>query len=205
MRSLRPMFHCSACRFPPLLSRQDLRSQFLRLNPSVANSHGHVQTSERPHSTSASLPSPPKSPTPRGFEYRIGASFNAKSRPFNPTRHLFNFNPEVTLFLTGRPLTGQDAFFASRIGNSKNVAFGVADGVGGWASSGIDSAHFSHGLCRYMIVSARNAKAPEDKFTVRKLLQSGYEGVVAEPTIAGGGSTACVAVARNNGNVEVAK
>lgn len=107
--------------------------------------------------------------------------------------------------MTGRPGSGQDAFFASRIGNSSNVAFGVADGVGGWSDSGIDSAHFSHGLCRYMAISAREAGDPAEKFAVRELLQHGYLGVVADRDILGGGSTACVAVARNNGNLEVAK
>lgn len=107
--------------------------------------------------------------------------------------------------MTGRPGSGQDAFFTSRVGDSSHVAFGVADGVGGWSDSGIDSAHFSHGLCRYMAKSAREAGEPAETFTVRELLQKGYEGVVADRNIPGGGSTACVAVAGNNGNMEVAK
>lgn len=106
--------------------------------------------------------------------------------------------------MTGRPGSGQDAFFTSRVGDSSHVAFGVADGVGGWSDSGIDSAHFSHGLCRYMAKSAREAGEPAETFTVRELLQKGYDGVVADRTIPGGGSTACVAVAGNNGNLEVA-
>lgn len=107
--------------------------------------------------------------------------------------------------MTGRPVSGQDAFFASRIGNSGNIALGVADGVGGWADSGIDSAHVSHGLCRYMGKSAREMGNDADKLSARNLLQKGYDRVVADRHIPGGGTTACVAIARNDGYLEVAK
>lgn len=86
------------------------------------------------------------------------------------------------------------------------MAFGVADGVGGWSDSGIDSAHFSHGLCQRMIEVAENANTSTEKtLGAQKLLQKGYDAVVADETIAGGGSTACIAVGRDNGNLEVAK
>lgn len=203
---LSPILQSSACRFAPLFSQQDLRPQCLALNPQSNNILGDVRSSSRLYSTSLSRPSA-KSPQFGAFDYRVGASFSAKNRRFNPLRDSFSFDPagpekEV---VTGRPSSGQDAFFASRIGNSSNVAFGVADGVGGWSDSGIDSAHFSHGLCRYMAKSAREAGESGEKLTVRELLQKGYEGVVGDRFIPGGGSTACVAVAGNDGNLEVAK
>ena len=86
------------------------------------------------------------------------------------------------------------------------MAFGVADGVGGWSDSGIDSAHFSHGLCQRMIETAESLNmSSEPLLGAQKLLQSGYDAVVADETIPGGGSTACVAIGRDDGNLEVAK
>lgn len=94
----------------------------------------------------------------------------------------------------------------SNIGDSGTVAFGVADGVGGWADSGIDSAHFSHGLCQSMALVAREV-GQMDKATLgpRELLNRAYEGIIADREIDGGGSTACVALGRNDGNLTVAK
>ena len=94
----------------------------------------------------------------------------------------------------------------SRAGNTTNVAFGVADGVGGWADQGIDSANFSHGLCLGM------AKAAEELHSTAKndvrpeaILSNAYEEIVREGNIQGGGSTACVATADEEGNLTVAK
>lgn len=203
---LSPILQSSACRFAPLFSQQDLRPQCLPFNPQTTNILGDVRSLSRPFSTSPSRPSTRISQLV-GFDYRVGASFCAKNRRFNPLRDSFSFDPASLEkeAVTGRPGSGQDAFFTSKIGNSNNVAFGVADGVGGWSDSGIDSAHFSHGLCRYMAKSAREAGELAGNFTVRELLQKGYEGVVADRDIPGGGSTACVAVAGNEGNLEVAK
>jgi protein phosphatase PTC7 len=53
-----------------------------------------------------------------------------------------------------RPVSGQDAFFISRVGKSKDVAFRVADGVGGWDDTNIDPADFSHQLYDYMAYAA---------------------------------------------------
>ena len=202
---LSPIFQCSACRLSPLLARQDLRPQYLPFNSFRTSGQRAFRYSKRSYSGSASFSSVSKFPPNSGFDYRIGASFSAKDHRFNPTRDIYNFDPVDVGFTTGRPASGQDAFFASMIGDSNNAAFGVADGVGGWADSGIDSAHFSHGLCRYMTHSTRTAGGTADKYTVRRLIQSGYEGLVGDPDILGGGSTACVAVARSDGNVEVAK
>ena len=84
------------------------------------------------------------------------------------------------------------------------MAFGVADGVGGWDDSGIDSADFAHGLCNYMAESARDYASPTG-LTARALMEMGYERIVADETVVGGGSTACISIARGDGSVEVAK
>jgi len=103
-----------------------------------------------------------------------------------------------------RPDSGQDAYFISRVGDSEAVAFGVADGVGGWVDSGIDSADFAHGFCGYMADSAYSVKEWA-KLTARGLIMMGYEKIVTDQTVTGGGSTACVGIAREDGSLEVAK
>lgn len=85
------------------------------------------------------------------------------------------------------------------------MAFGVADGVGGWSDFGIDSAHFSHGICEHMEALARGAgRATNRTVGPRELLEHAYEEVVADPSIVGGGSTACVATGGSDGVLEVA-
>ncbi|KAL8829679.1 MAG: hypothetical protein Q9170_006066 [Blastenia crenularia] len=124
---------------------------------------------------------------PSSITYRIGAAFSAKGRKFNAKRDLFSFDPgrqsSEKLPFTGRPASGQDAFFVSSLGNTSNVAFGVADGVGGWIDSG---AHV------------------EGRLGARELLEQGYKGIVADEDVEAGGSTACVAIGDASGNLEVA-
>ena len=84
------------------------------------------------------------------------------------------------------------------------VAFGIADGVGGWTQSGVDPGEFSHGLCRYM---AEKTARPDkvDDLRPQRLLQWGYDRVQADKEIEAGGSTACIAAIQPNGSLEVAK
>lgn len=91
-------------------------------------------------------------------------------------------------------------------GTGEDVAFGVADGVGGWVEQGIDPSAFSEGLCRYMAHTAGKweEQGEQGKLSSRKLLQAGYDGVSEDDEITGGGSTACVAIGRTDGTFEVA-
>lgn len=152
----------------------------------------------RPYSTSVAKPS---------FSFRIGAAFSGKITPFNPAKDFFAFDPATEHYAinTRRQRSGQDAFFVSKVGKGSNVAFGVADGVGGWIDSGIDSAHFSRGLCKYMAKVAGEFDDSSDKIRAEALLQEGYKGTVDDKSIVGGGSTACVAVTSSDGYIEVAK
>lgn len=82
---------------------------------------------------------------------------------------------------------------------------GVADGVGGWENSGVDPADFSHALCEYMAFNANTyipgtGTAPN----AMALMQGGYDDVVKDRTIRAGGSTACVAIAKTDGSLDVA-
>jgi protein phosphatase PTC7 len=145
------------------------------------------------------------------FSYGISASFTAKDRRFNPVRNVFNFNPYNHIRARRkdkrtRPDSGQDAFFIARIGESSDVALGVADGVGGWVDSGVDPADFSHGFCDYMAHAAYTHKPEEWRVPIgaRSLMQRGYEDICNDPTVPAGGSTACVAIVRESGKLEVA-
>lgn len=197
--SISPVY-CSACRNGPLFAQQALRLQCLP--PSISNGYS-ILSPKRLSSTSAPDPS---------FVYRIGASFSAKGHRFRPKEDTFSFDPaEDNDVYTGRPNSGQDAFFVSNAGPAdkhgrrRKIAFGVADGVGGWADSGIDSADFSHGLCHAMNYMARDAFTLDTSNDPQDLLEQAYDEIVREGKIAGGGSTACVAIGDEDGSLSVAK
>ena len=145
------------------------------------------------------------------FTYGVAASFSAKDCRYNPDKDIFSFNPYNRIFARRkdkrtRPNSGQDAFFVSRIGDSSDLAFGVADGVGGWADSGVDAADFSHGICDYMAHAAYTYRAGQTgtAFSARSLMQRGYEDISDDQTVPYGGSTACVAIAKADGSLDVA-
>ena len=197
--SLSPAVHSSSssvCRFLPSLQYQQCPAPWTEPR-SAGRSYSNIH-SFRPNHTSASS---------SDINYRIGAAFSAKDRKFNTKQDLYSFNPahqpSQQQPFTGRPASGQDAFFISNVGNSSSVAFGVADGVGGWVNSGVDPAEFSHGLCRYLTQNARDNR--EERLGARELLEQGYKDVVADEEITAGGSTACVAVGDASGNLQVAK
>ncbi|KAF5617866.1 PTC7-2C phosphatase [Fusarium tjaetaba] len=145
------------------------------------------------------------------FSYHVASSFIAKDRPYDPSTHVFHFNPYNRIQPprnrrpSARPESGHDAFFVSRINDSGSVAFGVADGVGGWVDSGVDPADFSHGFCDYMALAAHEHQtSSEPPLTARQLMQKGYEAICNDKSLRAGGSTACVAIAGADGNLDVA-
>ncbi|XXG93877.1 Protein phosphatase 2C 7 [Hypoxylon texense] len=148
----------------------------------------------------------------RRFTYDAAASFSAKYKRFDPTSDVFHFNPYNRIQTqkkrpkSKRPASGQDAFFISRVGDTNAVAFGIADGVGGWEDSGVDPADFSHSFCDYMASAAYEHKSDSNGLylTARSLMQRGYDDVCRDGTIHAGGSTASVAIASEDGKLEVA-
>ncbi|KAK4201774.1 phosphatase 2C-like domain-containing protein [Triangularia verruculosa] len=178
-----------------------------RQKPPSKHSTTPGQPPTMPYSTT---PSPPHGK----YTYHLAASYIAKSRPFDPQTHLFQFNPYNRLQTqpkpgskrpkSSRPESGQDAFFISQLGpsaSSGEVALGVADGVGGWMDSGVDPADFSHAFCDYMASTASTSTPPP---TARQLMQAGYEAVCHDQSIKAGGSTAIVGLLKSNGKLEVA-
>ncbi|KAL9069534.1 MAG: hypothetical protein Q9161_005452 [Pseudevernia consocians] len=200
--STSPVLQRSACRSAPFFLQQDLSD----CSPPDAPANKRMSTGCMPPQSQS--PSTPRS-TPT-FSYRIGASFSAKGRRFDPKKNIFTFNIQRQItseqdVFTGRLNSGQDAFFVSRAGNSGNVAFGVADGVGGWADQGIDSADFSHGLCQAMAKVTRELHSPDKNgLWPQFILGNAYQEIVREGKIDGGGSTACVATGDEEGNLKVA-
>ena len=143
------------------------------------------------------------------FCYDVAASYIGKDRPYDPSAHVFHFNPYNRIQpprnrkRSARFDSGHDAFFISRVRDSGCVAFGVADGVGGWVDSGVNPADFSHGFCDYMAAAAYEHQA-EQQLTARQLMQKGYDAICHDPSVRAGGSTACVAVAAPDGTLDVA-
>lgn len=196
--SCSPLIYSSltTCRIAPVLQQQQCPAPWADFR-STGRSHFSSQTSRTAH-TSALQSS---------ITYRIGAAFSAKGRKFNTKKDLFSFDSSRQSSekppYTGRPASGQDAFFVSNVGNGRSIAFGVADGVGGWIDSGVDPADFSHGLCQYLTQNAQDHG--EERLGARELLEKGYKDLVADKSIPAGGSTACVAIADTSGQLEVAK
>ncbi|CAN8098722.1 unnamed protein product [Discula destructiva] len=168
----------------------------------------------RPISTTSILRSQ-QHPGPKQFTYHIAASYIGKDKPYDPSTHIFHFNPYNRVqpprkrSKRARPESGQDAFFVTRLSDSGGaVALGVADGVGGWMDSGVDPADFSHGFCDYMAAIAYaypSASVPQQRpLTARTLMQAGYEAICEDPAVPAGGSTAVVSLLDPAGTLEVA-
>ncbi|KAJ5122822.1 hypothetical protein N7526_009759 [Penicillium atrosanguineum] len=208
---LPPSLSCRAC--SPSCTLQ--ATFFPRLRTSAATSH--ALGAKAFHSTPARLSN---SSPPSRISYRVAVSSSGKGCRFPPLKNAYNFDPSISSLIgvtkdknptarrRGRPDSGEDAFFVSRIGSasadSDAVAFAVADGVGGWTESRVDPADFSHGLCGYMAETALAWGKSAEKLRPKQLLQTGYDQIVADPTIKAGGSTASVGVALPDGRVELA-
>jgi protein phosphatase PTC7 len=149
------------------------------------------------------------------FAYHIGAAAAGKRtspRPPKLGRDYWHYtsvqeNAKPPYLRSTKRDSGEDAFFAATVGGSKShVAFGVADGVGGWQDQGIDPSEFSHGLCGLMAGTAYLHEGLKEGKNVRPrdLLQTAYDAVISNPRILAGGSTASLAVADDQGAIETA-
>nr|POF26160.1 putative feruloyl esterase b [Quercus suber] len=149
------------------------------------------------------------------FTYRLAAASIGKATPPRQPqvgRDFWNYascqaSASPPYLRSTREDSGEDAFFATTVGGSANhVAFGVADGVGGWQESGVDPAVFSNALCGLMAGTAYAHEGSAEGKTVRprELLQIAYDAVIANPRILAGGCTASLAVANAEGEMETA-
>ncbi|OQE14585.1 hypothetical protein PENSTE_c034G01530 [Penicillium steckii] len=214
MLTLRAYSPCkSTCSLP-----QRTLSTLINTSRPSSNSHNHPRLFSPLFSSKCKYSTSTDSPR---ISYRVAVSSSGKGRRFHPLKNAYNFDPTTTDVLgvskepthsksrKSRPDSGEDAYFISRIGSSpptqtQPIAFAVADGVGGWTESRVDPADFSHGLCTYMAKSALSWTNPPSTLRPKNLLQSGYDGIVSDPSIKAGGSTASVGIALPDGRVELA-
>ena len=150
------------------------------------------------------------------FTYRLAAAAAGKKAPPRqpkPGQDFWTYtstqsNQTPPYLRSSKPDSGEDAFFATTIGGSKHdVAFGLADGVGGWQDQGVDPSVFSHGLCGLMAGTAYLHDQFENGKQLRpqSLMQVAYDAVIGNPRIVAGGCTASLAVADAKGSMETAK
>lgn len=128
---------------------------------------------------------------PPRFTYKVAEAYAAKSRldddgPPKPPPG-------------GRAGTGEDSFFRAkwtRQGAERGaVSLGVADGVGGWATIGIDPSRFSHSLCKRMASLFASHDGEQQPVSPLYLLDTAFDELVSKGEEYAGGSTACVGVA----------
>lgn len=150
------------------------------------------------------------------FTYRLGVASAAKRTPPRSPKLGRDYWDYTSTQEDRRPPyirstkrdAGEDAFFVTTVGASKHhVAFGVADGVGGWQDQGIDPSDFSHGLCGLMAGTAYIHEGLKEGINARPqdLLQTAYDAVLGNPRIIAGGCTASLAVVDEKGGMETAK
>ncbi|KAK0356240.1 Protein phosphatase 2C 7 [Friedmanniomyces endolithicus] len=154
-------------------------------------------------------------PAQSRFTYRLAAAAAGKRTPSRAPKAWQDYwlytstqvNATPPYLRSTKPNSGEDAFFAATVGGSKHhVAFGVADGVGGWQDQGVDPSDFSHGLCGLMAGTAYIHDALEAGKNVRpqELMQTAYDAVIVNPRIVAGGCTASLAVVDGAGGMETA-
>lgn len=149
------------------------------------------------------------------ISYHLAVSSSGKGRAFDPERNVYDFNPfkqealgvengeTAKVKKRNRPDSGEDAFFVAKVGrNDRSVAFGIADGVGGWNTSGVDPADFSHGLCSYMAQTALGWN--QGRLSPKALMEAGFQQINDDDSVPAGGSTACVSVVGEDGRIDLA-
>jgi protein phosphatase PTC7 len=169
----------------------------------------------KPFHTSSSLgsTSPGTSRPTARLSFHLAASTSGKGRKFQFDRNTHEYDPDTQDALglqrgetraqrkANRPDSGQDAFFIAKLPPS-STAFGIADGVGGWATSGVDPAEFSHGFCHYL--AETTLQWTHGRLTPRMLMEIGYQNIIDDPGVPAGGSTACIGIAGSDGSLQMA-
>lgn len=193
-----------------LVRRTALTSTAARLPKKHNINTQHMTPYLRSYSAAAAA-----APESGSFTYRIAAASSSKRAPPRLPKlghDYWNYasthvNPTPPYLRSTKQQSGEDAFFATTIGGSQHhVAFGVADGVGGWQDQGVDPSVYSQALCGLMAGSANIHEDVEGSpQKPQALLQVAYDAVMANPRIAAGGCTASLGVANKEGAIETAK
>ncbi|KAG8958440.1 hypothetical protein FRC03_009120 [Tulasnella sp. 419] len=153
---------------------------------------------------------------PRPYRFHIGTSFAAK--PWGSKKAKFPASTEISewakkqfgnkKFIKTTKDAGEDAFFVQEMKNKSGIALGVADGVGGWADSGVDPGIFSQALMFHAHKYAQRAWAGESdgipeteeeetsstwELPPEECLSLAYQAVLREKLVPCGSSTALTA------------
>ncbi|KAG6832409.1 hypothetical protein H0H92_002677 [Tricholoma furcatifolium] len=154
----------------------------------------------------------------RPYKFHIGASWAGKNIPKGSRAPSFPSNSDIGAWrdhTLSRPKSvssksaGEDFLFIQPMRQGSGVAFGVADGVGGWSTSGVDPSLFSQALMFHAHRYSRNAWAGEPEIdptldyenreeiegwemTPYECLDLAYGGVLREKIVQAGSSTACL-------------
>lgn len=221
------LFPSTACSSSSSSSPQHQRRQYVSSSSSDnANATGSDSSKPRKKRMSYRIAAASSGKTGGGF------TIPRNVRPFNPGIHDAIGRQEGETQLErrrSRPDSGQDAFFVSKVGrrgeqyqrgkdggspastpstpmeDTAGVAFGVADGVGGWIEHGTDPADFAHALVTYMADSALGWTRPSSSLHPRDLIEMAYAKSLDDILLVAGGSTANVGMAWDDGRVELAK
>ncbi|KAG6890704.1 hypothetical protein C0995_005077 [Termitomyces sp. Mi166 len=108
----------------------------------------------------------------RPYKFHVGASWAGKQANLSQGPNAPFFPPDSDIGMwrdhtlsklkaADSTSAGQDFFFVQPMRNDSGIAFGVSDGVGGWAESGVDPSLFSQALMFHAHRYSRNAWAGE--------------------------------------------
>lgn len=190
---------------PPAFARS-ARPSFARTFFSRANSakdhSSSGQNGQFPADSAAGPAAPPlaaynydKASFDRLVTCEVAVAFAAKARGDS---NVFRRSKKPAQLLP----SGEDNLFVTGDRNG-HVAFGVADGVGGWAEAGYDSSAISRELCRELrrLFEATVEKTPS---TPKQMLTEAFAHVLSLPQVEIGGTTACVGVLTPERKLQVA-
>ncbi len=182
-------------------------------SPPQALQHYRIRSKSFHTRSGSASTTPDTSSSSTRLSFHLAASASGKGHKFQLNQNTHDYDPDTQDALglqrgetraqrkTNRPDSGQDAFFIAKL-RPNSTAFGIADGVGGWATSGVDPAEFSHGFCHY--VAETTLEWTHGRLTPRMLMEIGYQNIIDDPSVPAGGSTACIGIAGSDGSLQIA-
>ncbi|EIE89445.1 hypothetical protein G6F46_009056 [Rhizopus delemar] len=121
---------------------------------------------------------------PRDYQFIAYAAWHPKSR--QPTTKQSNIPYWKQVHRIGKVDAGEDAFFQTT--TPEGLAIGVADGVGGWSTVGVDPALFSWTLMDNAAMVAKNQRVVD----AHQILDRAFYKLRKSGKVAAGSSTACI-------------
>ncbi|KAL0581748.1 Protein phosphatase 2C 7 [Marasmius crinis-equi] len=203
----------------PACSRNNSRRRDFHFHWNPQQQQSHLKTTDGTSDPAPANTYPRASSLARPYRFHIAASWAGKPEsargkrivqvPFPPESVIGRWRDQTLNGAKNKRRmfnsdAGEDFFFIQ-----EGVAFGVADGVGGWVDSGVDPSLFSQSLMYHAHRYCRNAWAGEPEvdptldyeereqvegweLTPYACLDLAYGGVLREKFVEAGSSTACL-------------